>query len=80
MTEREKSFWARAEKCPHENTYPDYSVFISCECGCSEYHCRDCGAYFNTCRCGEEQGLSGWSHRRRENWLQRRSQARVSHD
>lgn len=60
------SFWDKAEKCKHKNVYPDYAV-TCCEtlfCGGAEYHCKDCGVYFTTCRCGCNVGMSGWPRSR----------------
>lgn len=59
-----RDFWDKAEKCKHENAYPDYLESINCTCGGYEFHCKDCGAYVSECRCGEQSGMSGWPHKR----------------
>jgi len=63
--------WEKVELCKHANT-TDYVAMLSCECGSFEYHCRDCGVYFNDCRCGEQVGMSGWPITRwRKHWRRR---------
>ncbi len=55
--------WVKINKCKHKNTYSNYSASLSCECKATEYRCKDCGIYFNDCRCGEVVGVSGWSQK-----------------
>ena len=62
----ENSFWDKAEKCKHKNLY-DYSERVRCEtpyCDGSEEHCKDCRVYISSCRCGYNDGLSGWPAKR----------------
>lgn len=54
-------------KCKHENLYENYCVEFPCStpyCSGYEVHCRDCGAYISTCKCGHNNGISKWSHKR----------------
>lgn len=59
----------KAAKCKHDNV-TNYHYSGGCGTpycgGWSEYHCRDCGAYFAECACGSCNGFSGWPYRR---WL-----------
>ena len=65
-------FWRRVNRCKHrdEDLSPNYLAIWSCGeaegCHASESHCLKCGAYIGSCGCGNENGVSGWSHRR---WL-----------
>jgi hypothetical protein len=61
--------WDKVEKCQHEFN-PDYCVSVHCdnqELGCAggmESHCKKCGVYITEDPCGQEAGMSGWSHKR----------------
>ena len=56
-------FWDRVEACKHENL-TDYCDSRGCGtpyCDSSTVvHCRDCGVYIEDCRCGTNNGMSGW--------------------
>ena len=64
----ESAFWEKVGKCKHENLHEYYHAWGSCptpHCGgWDEYHCKDCGAYITECRCGVNNGISGWPHLR----------------
>lgn len=62
MDKLTRARWKRVEKCLHKNT-SEYSASLGCSCRAYEYHCLDCGIYFNDCRCGEESGMSFRSYR-----------------
>lgn len=71
--------WNKVDKCKHENLYEGYSAGVSCStpyCSGGEDHCRDCGAYVSTCKCGSWNGVSGWSYKRWKNWDKRKRQNR----
>ena len=63
-------FWFKVANCPHENMYPSYYVSFECDtpyCTGDEVHCKDCGAYISTCKCGFNNGMSGVSWKRQKN-------------
>jgi hypothetical protein len=69
-------FWDKVYVCKHENKSPFYLGGGSCGtpyCSIYEYHCLDCGVYISECGCGSNNGLDGWSSRRRMNWERKRS-------
>ncbi len=60
--------------CQHKNLYPDYLVSFGCAtpyCNGSEVHCRDCGAYISSCGCGSQNGIDGWSWKRRRRFQEK---------
>ena len=68
-------FWDKVEKCNHKNISPNYCVAIYCatpSCRGFEGHCLDCGVYISSCRCGSNNGFSGWSDKRWEKTIIKR--------
>ena len=68
------SFWEKVKECKHENLSLNYYEFIYCEtphCKGSESHCLDCGVYISECGCGCNNGMSGWSQKRRSRLCQK---------
>lgn len=71
MTESSIKFWDKVEKCKHKNFSSDYSEDVYCGtpwCDGVESHCLDCGVFITECDCHCEDGMSGWSIRRRMNF------------
>lgn len=68
-------FWQRVRECDHESISPDYAPHVYCPtpyCSGTERHCLDCGVYLTECKCGWNNGMSGWPWRR---WLKRWKQS-----
>lgn len=66
MLTMKQNFWSKVEKCKHENN-TDYSEFVYCMteyCEGDERRCADCKVYIQTCGCGYNDGMSGWSQAR----------------
>jgi hypothetical protein len=62
-------FWQKVKECKHKNISPNYSEIIYCStpyCNGEEIHCLDCGAYISKCGCGFNNGMGGWSLKRRK--------------
>jgi len=73
-----RAFWKRVDACTHEVTdsSPNYSALVYCDVcsNANEWHCLKCGAYVTECRCGDQSGISGWSHKRwAAHWKRRTS-------
>lgn len=61
------TFWEKVEKCEHKNLSSEYSEPVYCVteyCSGSEVHCLDCNVYIQECKCGYNNGMSGWSIKR----------------
>lgn len=60
-------FWGRVRECDHDNLNDDYDAHVRCTtpyCSGYERHCLDCGVYIQRCKCGYNDGLSGWPAKR----------------
>jgi len=65
-------FWDKVRACKHDFN-GDYCKYVGeCDtpyCGSiDELHCTKCGVFRSECRCGCNNGMSGWSAAR---WIRR---------
>lgn len=66
------NFWLIASRCQHLNLYLNYTSWGRCGTpyceGWDEYHCKDCGVFVQSCPCGYNNGMSGWSAKMRRTY------------